>query len=209
MRAAAGILARHGAVALGDAPGRQWLQDRFRHPYLRDALLDLGYATDTLETAAPWSALPTLSEQVRQTLAERLETGGERVAVLCHLSHPYLDGGSLYFTFFFRLPGDLDEALARWAKLKRAATETLVGAGATVSHHHGVGSWHAPWLEREVGAGGMRLLRAAAADARPAAGGQPARPARLRATGWRSDDVRPHLARARPGGPRASPSTCS
>jgi len=159
---AAGILRRHGAVALGRRPGRRWLEDRFRHPYLRDSLLDRGIATDTLETAAPWSALPSLARRVRTALESALQEEQESTSVLCHLSHPYPDGASLYFTFFFRTPAEVEEALARWARLKRRATEALLEAGGTLSHHHGVGRWHAPWLEREVGSTGHQLLEAAA-----------------------------------------------
>jgi alkyldihydroxyacetonephosphate synthase len=150
------------AVALGRRPGRQWLEDRFRHPYLRDSLLDRGFATDTLETAAPWTALPELTCQIRKALEEALHEDRETTTVLCHLSHPYLDGASLYFTFFFRCPIDIDEAVARWARLKRRATAALVAAGGTLTHHHGVGRWHAPWLEQEIGDTGLRILQAAA-----------------------------------------------
>jgi alkyldihydroxyacetonephosphate synthase len=156
------VLRRHGGVNLGARPGARWLADRFRHPYLRDALLDLGIATDTLETAAPWSRLADLAAAVRRALTEALQPEGERVAVLCHVSHPYADGASLYFTFFFRCPADAEPAIVRWAALKRAATTALVENGGTVSHHHGVGSWHAPWLGREVGETGMRVLEATA-----------------------------------------------
>jgi len=152
------LLRPHGAAWLGARPGRRWLADRFRHPYLRDALLDRGYATDTFETAAPWSRLGELYRAV----AESLEGEGSRVPLLCHLSHPYRDGASLYFTFFFPCPAEADAAIARWAELKRRATEALVSAGGTLSHHHGVGSWHAPWLGREIGETGLGVLEAAA-----------------------------------------------
>jgi alkyldihydroxyacetonephosphate synthase len=159
---AAGILRHHGAVALGRRPGRRWLEDRFRHPYLRDSLLDHGIATDTLETAAPWSRLTSLARGVRLAIESALQDDDEKTSVLCHLSHPYQDGASLYFTFFFRCPTDVEEALARWARLKRRATKVLLEAGGTLTHHHGVGLWHAPWLEREIGSTGRRLLEAAA-----------------------------------------------
>ena len=161
------LLRRHRAVNLGTGPGRTWLADRFRHPYLRDALLDRGIATDTLETAAPWSGVPALARAVRAALAGALQRERERVAVLCHVSHPYLDGASLYFTFFFRCPADPDAAVARWATIKRAATTAIVAGGGTLSHHHGVGAWHAPWLVREIGQTGVDLLRAAAARLDP------------------------------------------
>jgi alkyldihydroxyacetonephosphate synthase len=159
-------LGRGGVVSLGQRPGRRWLADRFRHPYLRDGLLDRGIATDTLETAAPWSALPGLWSAVRGALVGGLP--GEAVPVLCHVSHVYPDGASLYFTFFFRAAADPEEDIARWAVLKRTATEALLAAGGTLSHHHGVGSWHAPWLHREVGEAGLRILRAAAREVDPA-----------------------------------------
>jgi alkyldihydroxyacetonephosphate synthase len=168
LNGARALLRRFGAVALGAGPGRTWRADRFRHPYLRDALLDRGIATDTLETAAPWSRVAGLARAVQGALTDALQRDGERVAVLCHVSHPYVDGTSLYFTVFFRCPGDLDAAVARWATVKRAATAAIVAQGGTLSHHHGVGAWHAPWLEREIGATGMDLLRAAATRLDPA-----------------------------------------
>lgn len=165
---AAAVVKRHGGVSLGASPGRRWLADRFRHPYLRDALLDRGIATDTLETAAPWSRVPGLARGVRRALEEALAMESEEAAVLCHLSHPYRDGSSLYFTFFFRCPADPEAAVARWAALKRAATRAVVAGGGTLSHHHGVGSWHAPWYGDEVGSAGRELVAAAAAALDPA-----------------------------------------
>jgi alkyldihydroxyacetonephosphate synthase len=157
------IVARsQGSVSLGNRPGRHWLRDRFRHPYLRESLLDLGYATDTLETAAPWSRVTDLRATVRAAISEALAGEAERVAVLSHVSHPYLDGASLYFTFFYRCAPSPEETIVRWAKIKRAANDTLVSAGATLSHHHGVGQWHAPWIEAEIGETGVDLITAAA-----------------------------------------------
>lgn len=162
LRCAVGELRSHRAVSLGRRPGRHWLRDRFRHPYLRDALLDRGWATDTLETAVPWSGAVAARGRIAAALRDALAGEGERVAVLCHLSHPYPDGSSLYFTFFFRCAADVDATVHRWATVKRAATTALVAAGATVSHHHGVGQWHAPWLEAELGRDGIALLSSAA-----------------------------------------------
>jgi len=159
------LLKRYKVSSLGQGPGRRWLADRFRHPYLRDGLLDLGWATDTLETAASWSALPGLYRAVRLALASTLHD--EEVPVLCHVSHAYRDGASLYFTFFFRDTDDPEESIARWAGLKRAATSAILSAEGTLSHHHGIGSWHAPWYPREAGSDGVRLLTAAARELDP------------------------------------------
>ncbi len=155
---ARGLIRDHRGLVLGGRPGRHWLRDRFRHPYLRDALLDLGYATDTLETAIPWSETIAVRQRISDVIAVALAATNERVTVLCHVSHPYRDGASLYFTFFFRCSPDPEQTVHRWARIKRAATGVLVDSGATLSHHHGVGRWHAPWLEGEIGEHGWRLL---------------------------------------------------
>lgn len=157
---ARGLIRDHHGLVVGARPGRHWLRDRFRHPYLRDALLDLGYATDTLETAVPWSETVALRQRISHVITGALEAN-ERVTVLCHVSHPYRDGASLYFTFFYRCAQDPEQTVHRWARIKRAASQSLVESRATLSHHHGVGRWHAPWLEREIGEHGRRLLHAA------------------------------------------------
>jgi alkyldihydroxyacetonephosphate synthase len=167
LEAAVALVRERGGVGLGDRPGRRWLRDRFRHPHLRDSLLDAGIAADSVETAAPWSRLAGLSRAVGTAIADALGAQGERGAVLCHVSHAYQDGASLYFTFFFRCPPDLDRALRRWASVKRAATAAIHAGGGTLSHHHGVGSWHAPWLAAEIGGDGVRTLAAAAAALDP------------------------------------------
>ena len=159
---ARGIVRTSRGVGLGRSPGRTWLADRFRHPYLRDALLDRGVATDTLESGAPWARLDRIRGAVIRATHRAAEARNEQAAVLCHLSHAYRDGCSLYFTLFFRCSSDLDETLELWAGLKRAATDALVAAGGTLSHHHGVGAWHAPWLSREIGEEGVEIVRAAA-----------------------------------------------
>jgi len=161
LRCARQVVRSHRGVSLGRRPGRHWLRDRFRHPYLRESLLDLGYATDTLETAAPWSRAVDLKETMRTAIAGTLADDDERVAVLCHVSHPYRDGASLYFTFFLRGAPSVEETISRWARIKRAANDALVSAGATLSHHHGVGQWHAPWLAGEIGDEGVDLIAAA------------------------------------------------
>jgi alkyldihydroxyacetonephosphate synthase len=156
----------HGGLGLGGHGFASWRRERFRHPYLRDALLSAGWGVDTLETAAPWSALPLLHSRVRVAFAETAAALGVRVAVLCHLSHAYADGASLYFTFLWPLAAGA--AVAQWGALKHAATTALLAAGGTVSHHHGIGTMHAPYLGCEIGEPGLGLLRAACAAADPA-----------------------------------------
>ena len=158
VREAGSIVRRHAGTAVGGSIGRRWLRDRFRAPDLRDALWDLGYAVDTLETAVSWTRLPDLAADVGRTLRHGLAEVGERVHAFSHLSHVYPSGSSLYATYVFRLAGDPDETLDRWHRLKTAATDAIVRHGGTISHQHGVGRDHRPWFAAEKGELGLGIL---------------------------------------------------
>jgi alkyldihydroxyacetonephosphate synthase len=152
------ILRRHGGVAVGGSIGRRWIATRFRSAELRDTLWDAGYALDTLETAVDWTRLPDLAAAVGRALRHGLDDSGERVHAFSHLSHVYPDGSSLYATYVFRRSADPDETLEQWRRLKRGASEAIVAGGGTISHQHGVGRDHLPYLEAEKGELGMAAL---------------------------------------------------
>jgi alkyldihydroxyacetonephosphate synthase len=118
-------------------------------------LLDLGVLVETLETAAFWSGLPALHASVAGALLDALD--GDSPLVLCHISHVYATGASLYFTVAARQRGD---GLAQWAAAKAAVSDVIRAEGATITHHHGVGRDHRPWLAEEVGPVGVEVLRA-------------------------------------------------
>jgi alkyldihydroxyacetonephosphate synthase len=157
-RAAASLLRDGGAVRLGRKVGESWRRHRFQAPYLRDRLLDGGLLVETLETAATWSALPTVYDAVRRALRESLTREGRRPLIMSHVSHGYPTGASLYVTVL----ADRDDALPiqQWLAAKRAATDALLAAGGTLTHHHAVGADHRPWMEREIGPLGVEVLRA-------------------------------------------------
>lgn len=150
----------HGGVNVGRTFGRQWQKGRFRLPYLRNTLWEMGYAVDTLETATSWECVPQMVNALETALRDALTDDGERVHPFTHLSHIYPSGSSIYTTFIFRLAVDPDETLERWHKLKRAASEAIVAAKGTISHQHGVGVDHAPYLPIEKGALGMGAIQA-------------------------------------------------
>lgn len=143
-----------GVPALGNA----WRRERFRGPYLRNTLWAAGYAVDTLETAADWSRLPALANALGPALRRGLEVDGERVHAFSHLSHLYPSGSSLYVTYVFRQGTQPEVTLDRWRRLKRIASDTIVGHGGTISHQHGVGRVHAPYLAAEKGQLGMAAI---------------------------------------------------
>ncbi|MFJ6381680.1 FAD-binding oxidoreductase [Kitasatospora sp. NPDC092039] len=150
-----------GGTSLGEAPARAWEHGRFNAPYLRDSLLSAGALCETLETATSWSRLPALRVAVTEALATALPGS----LVLCHVSHVYPTGASLYFTVVAALGED---PLTRWGTAKRAAGDAILGAGGTISHHHAVGADHRPWMTDEVGELGVRILRAVKAELDPA-----------------------------------------
>jgi alkyldihydroxyacetonephosphate synthase len=156
---AGSVLRAHGGVRL-PALAEAWSRTRFRSPYLRNALWSAGYASDTLETATDWEHVPGLLARIEASLGAALAPWGERAHVFTHLSHLYPSGSSLYVTYIFRLAPDPDETMARWRALKAAASQTISIDGATITHHHGVGVDHAPYLAAEKGPLGMAALRA-------------------------------------------------
>jgi alkyldihydroxyacetonephosphate synthase len=152
------LLRRGGAAALGESPGRAWERGRFHGPYLRDELIDLGYLIETLETSHTWSRLDDLYRAVGAALDGALRAQGTPPIVMCHLSHAYRDGASLYFTFVARARAG--EEIAQWRAAKTAACEAIVATGATITHHHAVGQDHVPYMAAEVGETGLEALRA-------------------------------------------------
>jgi alkyldihydroxyacetonephosphate synthase len=154
----AGLLRAGGGVALGRRPGEAWLRTRYAGPYLRDTLLDRGVMAETLETATAWSNLERLYRAVREALRSTLEERGTPAFVLCHVSHLYRSGASLYLTFLARQEED---ALAQWEAAKAAASEAILAGGGTITHHHAIGRDHARWMTAEVGEMGLELIRAA------------------------------------------------
>jgi alkyldihydroxyacetonephosphate synthase len=151
-------LRRGGAAYLGQSAGRSWEHGRFQGPYLRDTLMGMGAMVETLETSHTWSRLRELYDAVGGAIRGAMAAQGTPGLAFCHLSHAYADGASLYFTFLCRARHG--EAVGQWRAVKRAASEAIVAAGGTITHHHAVGRDHAPYMEAEVGEVGLDALRA-------------------------------------------------
>jgi alkyldihydroxyacetonephosphate synthase len=157
-RRTAALLRAGGGVALGHRPGDAWRRSRYAGPYLRDELLDRGVLAETLETATSWTNLGKLHGAVREALRAALSGRGTPPLVMCHVSHLYASGASLYFTFLARQEED---ALAQWRSAKSAASKAVMANGGTITHHHAIGRDHREWLMAETGPLGIELLRAA------------------------------------------------
>src|SRR3954467_3673321 len=153
------IVSTHGGLCLGSSPGELYDQKKFDTPYIRDYLLDRGVLADVSETAAPWSELQPLHASVNAAARGAFADLGVRGYVMCHLSHSYHAGACLYFTFAL-VPSGRRDALEEYGVVKSAIQQAFVDNGATLSPHHAVGTEHAQWLEQDISAPGVGMLRA-------------------------------------------------
>jgi alkyldihydroxyacetonephosphate synthase len=158
------LLKTKGGTSLGEAPARAWEHGRFNAPYLRDSLLSAGALCETLETATNWSNIPAVKSAVTEALTTALAETGTPALVLCHISHVYPTGASLYFTV---VAGQRGNPIEQWRKAKTAASDAMMRTGATITHHHAVGADHRPWMRDEVGDVGVKVLQAVKATLDP------------------------------------------
>jgi alkyldihydroxyacetonephosphate synthase len=154
------ICRRHGGLFVGTVVGHTWEKSRFYAPYLRNTMWEHGVAVDTIETALPWSRVMEASKAIPASIVSAMEHFNEKVLAFAHLSHVYRDGASIYTTFLFRRTADPDELLTRWQAIKQSASQTIQQFGGTITHQHGVGVDHAPYLPFEKGTLGMDAIRA-------------------------------------------------
>jgi alkyldihydroxyacetonephosphate synthase len=150
---------------LDAAAGETWVHGRYRGPYLRDALLDAGALVETLETTTFWSGIPRLYRAVGDALREALSTQGTPPVVLCHISHVYPSGASLYFTV---AAAQAEDPLTQWQKAKTAASDAILASGGSITHHHGIGVDHREHYAAQVGPLAIELLRSVKATLDPA-----------------------------------------
>lgn len=153
------FISKHKGVYIGTALGKHWQHSRFRSPYLRQGFWDAGIIVDTMETCLDWSAVPAAVKGLESDIANALNDPDEKIHVFTHLSHFYGQGCSVYTTFLFRMDEDYDKTMQRWLKLKAAGAEAIVKHGGTISHQHGVGKDHAPYLAAEKGELGIKAIK--------------------------------------------------
>ncbi|MDN5734155.1 FAD-binding oxidoreductase [Psychrobacter celer] len=153
------LLKQHGSVTgkITNIMGSVWAHGRFKFPYLRGTLWERGIMVDTFETATNWGRIDEQMAQMQEAVRTALASEGEEVMAFTHISHVYKQGASLYTTYFFRAAKDHAATLKRWQKIKHAASTSLAHGKATISHQHGVGRDHAPYLAAEKGELGLQV----------------------------------------------------
>lgn len=157
LRDARRICRAQGGIYFGRRLGEKWRENRFRGVYFRNTLWEHGYAVDTIETAVDWPRVRSMMQAMED--AGRRALNG-RVHAYTHLSHVYPQGSSVYSTFIFPLAPTYEENVKQWRALKAAVSEAIVANGGTISHQHGVGIDHRPYLEAEKGELGLEAMRA-------------------------------------------------
>jgi alkyldihydroxyacetonephosphate synthase len=141
------------------AAGR-WRNAFIRMPYARERLIRKAIITDTFETAITWERFESFHDAVKAaTEAAIREATGHAGQVTCRFTHVYPDGPAPYFTF--HALGRHGNLLSQWRAIKSAASEALIAAGGTITHHHAVGRDHRPWYDKQRPEPFAAALRAA------------------------------------------------
>lgn len=160
------IVSRNGGITLGAGPGAVYDQKKFDTPYLRDFLMNYQVFGDVCETGATWSDLNEVHAKVYDAFYQVRRDADGPGFMFCHMSHSYHGGACLYFTFAFPFSSD-EAALGEYYDAKNAVQQAFVDLGSGVSHHHGVGVEHRPWMVEDIGEVGARMVRGLFADNDP------------------------------------------
>lgn len=141
------------------AIGNHWIKGRFTFPYLRENLWQAGYGVDTIETALVWPKVESLVNKLEHRLKATADENNFSIKVFTHLSHIYPQGSSSYTTLIFPVAPTYEETYTRWLTLKQTASRLINIHGGTISHQHGVGLDHKPYLFAEKGKLGMKVIK--------------------------------------------------
>lgn len=148
----------NGGLSLGTGPGAVYDEKKFDTPYLRDFLLNYRIFGDVCETGVKWSDLNNVHSRVYETFTQVLREQGTAGFMFCHMSHSYHAGVCLYFTFAIPYLAD-ETALQQYQSFKNAVQQEFIDAGGGLSHHHGVGTEHQPWMSADQTETGVLMIR--------------------------------------------------
>jgi alkyldihydroxyacetonephosphate synthase len=152
------IYRRFGAVDLGSSSGRSFESTKYDFPHIRDFLMDRGITSDVSETATLWSNIVPLYDAATTALNTAIEESRVKPWVGCHISHTYHSGASLYLTFACRQQRGRE--MQQYLHAKKAVQQSFIDHGATLSHHHAVGTEHLPWLADDISPVGVMAIAA-------------------------------------------------
>jgi alkyldihydroxyacetonephosphate synthase len=152
------IYRRFGAIGMGEKAGKSFEATKFDFPHIRDFLLDRDVTTDVSETSTVWSNILPLYRDTIKAIRGSIGESGMRPWAGCHISHTYQSGASVYFTFGFKQQQGRE--MEQYLRVKRVAQQSFIDCGATLSHHHAVGTEHLPWLAADISPLGVQAVAA-------------------------------------------------
>jgi alkyldihydroxyacetonephosphate synthase len=161
----AGRTRRDDEAPARDGAAGAWRQAFLDMPYLRDALVAMGMISETFETAVTWDRFGEFHEGVMAAATDAVRRVCGAGIVTCRFTHAYPDGVAPYYTVL--APARPGSQLTQWADIKKAAADTLLALGGTITHHHAVGRDHRPWYDHERPDGFARALEAVKATLDP------------------------------------------
>ena len=151
------IVKEHGGMGVGKGPGTLYDQKKYDTPYLRDFMLDRGLVCDVSETTTPWAYAAEIHTKTVAAFHAKMDELGVQGVLFCHLSHSYHSGACQYFTF--AINDSSENAERTYDEAKRAVQQSFMDLHGTVSHHHGVGEEHSPWMEQDISPAGVYIQR--------------------------------------------------
>ena len=131
---------REGAVGT-------WRKSFITGPYEANRSMGLGRVADTFETAITWDRWPAFDAAIREAVGRVLAETLDAPTLSCRFTHVYPDGPAPYYTFSGI--GRQGAEIEQFFTIKRAASEAVIAAGGTITHHHAVGRQHRPWYDRQ------------------------------------------------------------
>ncbi len=143
----------------------QWREAFLRAPYLRDTFVAIGVLSETFETAITWDRFAGFNESVLERATSAVQDVCGAGSVTCRFTHVYPDGPAPYYTIL--APVNRGAELEQWAAIKQAASDAVLAAGGTITHHHAIGREHRPWYDRQRPPPFADALRAAKAELDP------------------------------------------
>ena len=120
----------------GRTIARIWENTRYERPYFGNVLWKHGLVPDTLETGVSWENIIKLYDETISTFNNSIRTMNIQGVIMSHISHFYIDGCAIYFTFIIKT--DKTDDLI---KIRENMINTFIRSGGSVTHHHGLGKY--------------------------------------------------------------------
>lgn len=136
-----------GGLPKGGEPGRKWEKTRYSTAAPLSILSTQKGIVDTLEVSAPWDKLEEVWYAMRNAMTPYAQV------IYVHFSHFYHTGGMGYMLFQLKSGGTMEQIEKEYRACVRATLGACLSHGGTISHHHGVGTVKANWMETQHGDG--------------------------------------------------------